>query len=336
MPAERVSGAYEPVGDPMGKLEPLVLPGTAGLSAVFEVLQLNSAAASEITTESLPSPERPKLKLVRTAVISGPSYAGKDALVDILRARHGWPVFDGSEVKFERRGTNSITSIQRKRRDHIGFDRYQAKRFADLKPGDEMWLHQTRLGGIILAAERDRRSEKLVAQSWQMQTEDNPEPLGPIPARSILLWATKEVRENRAVNHANTLADKEGKPRPTRAQVIADLERKQKSEVDSWAPHYRTINIRPNPFSRHLRRKMGAPVYDRFINTSELTIEQVADEVEKVLKSLGAVEVIDPSNNPAEGNLAELPVVTGEPMTYGSTQDAQTTIITDFSNPITP
>lgn len=246
--------------------------------------------------ETPPNPERPRLKLIKVITISGPSFSGKDNVVDILKKRHGWEDYDGEEDGFQRRGTNSGEPIDRARQEHIDFDKKQAQRFADLRPGDEMWIHQTRLGGIILAAEIDRRNEELGKQEWDSQFGNLPtDRIDQIPAVSILLWTSKRVRLKRAVNHARDLAKAKSEPIPKKEQVVHEMRLKELDDTKSWRKRYGTISIGDNPYSRRLQRKNGRPVYKRSIITDNLTLEQVADRVEEMALQLGAAEIINPS-----------------------------------------
>ena len=61
--------------------------------------------ANASSVEKLASPERPRLKLKMSIALTGPESAGKGEVLRILEERHGWKVFDGSEIGFERKGT---------------------------------------------------------------------------------------------------------------------------------------------------------------------------------------------------------------------------------------
>lgn len=263
---------------------------------VIGIEQEQASIPEAFQAESLPSPEKLRLKLKKVAVISGPSFSGKDSVVQILADRHGWSTYDGTIDDFKRRGKGPGTPIERERRAHIEFDNKQAKRFAELKPNDGMWIHQTRLGGIILASEIDKRNAELGRQNWKIQDGEMPEnPVKPIPAVAILLWTSAKVREERAVEHERKLAREEGRPEPTRKHILADMRRKQLDDTRSWRRRFGSINFGSNPFSRYLKRKNDQPVYNRFVITDHKTVEEIADNIEKLLIQLGAAEYISPA-----------------------------------------
>jgi len=308
----------------------LVNDGVGAAISVVEEPEQAAFPTIENAADTLRSPER-RLKLTKIAIISGPSNSGKDAVVKLLAERHGWRIYDGTEDGFERRGTGAGGTIQREREKHLSFDARQAQMFAEAKPGDEMWIHQTRLGGIIKAAQVDIRNRDLGKQNWKMQGIDVEDPIQPIPAESILLWATKRVRQSRAVKQEQSLSEENRLPIPSRDSIIAELTRKEKNEVKGWAPRYKNIRIRPNPFSRHLKRRNGQPVYDKFVDTSKLTIEQTADRIEELLLQTGAAEIIQEPQIIVEMQPNKEFDLNdqghGEPMTYGGTSLSQAPIM---------
>jgi hypothetical protein len=272
--------------------------GGLGIDAAVVAEKRDLTALPSLAHESLHSPERPRLRLLKVAVISGPSFSGKDSVMKILAERHGWHIYDGTEDGFSRRGDEAGTPIERPIEAHVSFDETQAEKFAKLRPGDEKWVHQTRLGGIILASEVDKRNEALGKQNWDMQQGEMPEnPIEPIPAVSILLWTSKRVRLSRAVRHARELAKKEGKPIPKRESVIDEIRKKEADDTRSWRKRFGSIKFDNNPFSRRLARKNGQPVYNRFVITDNLTVEQVADRIENFLIQLGAADIIIPGSD---------------------------------------
>lgn len=251
-------------------------------------------------------PEREKLDLVQTMVIAGPSNAGKTELIRILQERYGWPVFDGSNSGFQRRGEKTtLGPLKKSREKHEEFDAKQALNFRKLKPEDMHTLHQTRLGGIILAEEKDRRGKEIreirLENQWRAQKNKNPRTVpGQIPAISVLLWAKKDVRINRAYESKYRewevdaeQATAEGKPlppKPAKADIVSQMDRKEASDVMIWSRiHRRYVKRGGNPFSRTLARENGGPVYDRWIDTTNLNPEQVADEFVKIGLATSAV-----------------------------------------------
>src|SRR3989344_6624542 len=102
--------------------------------------------------DKLRSPERPRRKLVKTIVISGPSYSGKDTLAAVLGEKYGVKVEDGKE-QFERRIGVETGHMKRNPQLHRRFDLFQASVFQKLTH-EMAGIWQTRLGGIILAEER--------------------------------------------------------------------------------------------------------------------------------------------------------------------------------------
>lgn len=244
------------------------------------------------------NPERLGLKLVKVLVISGPSYSGKDMLADELSRRHGWPVEDG-KGRFERRTGIETGHMRRSLDIHRRFDGFQAKFFRTATPSDAV-IWQTRLGGIILAEERDRRARKIRENLWAKQRgEDRPE-LGMIPAVSVLLWARKDVRTERAYKDAllrweqETAYLPEGaeKPaKPTKAEFEIRIDKRAEGDIENWAPlHPKYVRRGEDPFSRKLKRQHGGPVYDVFIDTSDMTLEEVTDAVELEIVKFGAIE----------------------------------------------
>lgn len=297
----------------------------AAISAVEEPEQAG-LTSTENAADILPSPER-RLRLTKVITISGPSFSGKDSVVRILAERHGWKVYDGTEDGFQRRREGSGEAIGRPRQEHISFDEGQARRFRELNSGDEMWIHQTRLGGIILAAEIDRRNTQLTSQENKMRDGSVPtEKIEQIPAVSILLWTSAKVRQNRAVQHAREKARRDGTPIPTRAHVLAEMKRKELNETKSWRKKYGSVRIGRNPYSRDLRRRNNNAVYNRYIVTDDLTVEQVADRVEEMALQTGAAEIIQEPQTPIEMQpntevvLADESLEAGEPIPYGASQ----------------
>lgn len=251
------------------------------------------------------APEYEGLDLVKTIIIAGPSHSGKDRLMHILHEKYGWPLYDGTEDGFVRRGeSDEIGYKERDADSHKSFDEHQAEIFSGLdKPEAVMKIHQTRLGGIILAEERDKRAAQIEAITtrnlWLVQQGKNPLPVPQeIPAVSVLLWARKDVRETRAYRSAKRLwkeqvqkAMLEGglaPTRPTRPEILARMNEKEARNVADWEPLHKYVEVGKNPFSRTLSRENGGPVYDRFIDTSEMTPEEVAEELVKVAFSTDA------------------------------------------------
>jgi hypothetical protein len=248
--------------------------------------------------------ERDKLDLVKTIIISGPASSGKDSLERILRERYGWPVFESEDYNFERRGENKDQGpLEKDPSQHEDFDAKQARLFRNLKPEGVQKIHQTRLGGIILAQERDNRGreigKKIRKNEWRAQNGKPPLPIPPqIPAISVLLWARKDVRIERAfqsqVNQWTVDAQQalaQGKaipPKPEKGKIQADMEEKEATDVLIWAPIHKYVKAGENPFSRYLTRENGGPVYDRWIDTSDLTPEEVADKFVAIALGTGA------------------------------------------------
>ncbi len=249
-------------------------------------------------SEQSTNPERLKLRLVKLLVISGPSHAGKDAATDELKRRHDWPVEDG-KGRFGRKTGLETGHMQRSPETHRRFDGFQAKTFRTATPDDAM-IWQTRLGGIILAKERDRRAKKIKENLWAIQRGENRPDIEPIPAVSVLLWARKEVRIERAFNAAILAWEEEVAKlpewgeipaRPTKTDIKTRLEEREEGDIRDWAPlHKDYIELGKDPFSRTLQRKNGVPVYDVFIDTSDMSIVEVADAIEREVGKFGAYQ----------------------------------------------
>jgi hypothetical protein len=294
--------------------------------------------SSEVTgqIDKLPSPERPRLRLIKTVALPGPSNSGKDALARILHERHGWPVYDGTSTGFKRRKNSPDQGpIKRSHDAHKEFDKKQGRAFDKLSVNDIHQLHQTRLSGIILAERRDERSREIGRairrNEWLRQQGRNPIPLpADIPAISVLLWARKEVRVERAFEQAlakwqeqqariaagEVVEKHKVLPKPTKSAIEDHIEFRDRQDVLDWAPlHPKYIKPGDNPFNRMLKRPNGGPVYDAFLDNSELTLEETADAFEDILISFGAAEAIeDPEPRNQEPNRHPYD---GEPMAYG-------------------
>lgn len=274
---------------------------------------------AEKAIETPPIPEKPKIRLLKTVAIAGASNTGKDDVVGILKSRHGLPVFDGSSSKFQRRGKSSAQDhIKRARKEHRRFDYEQGVNFDNLSEDSEQKLHQTRLGGIILAERKDKRSRligKTIRRNEWLAQQRKPLEAIPqeIPAISIVLFARKEVRVQRAYNHrmaeyedqqrrilsGEKIADDEPiLQKPTLDSIASDIDDRERKDVLDWAPGHRDyIREGEDPFRRTLKRPNGGPVYDFFIDTSDLTQEEVADRIEEIMLSSGAAEVINPNDH---------------------------------------
>lgn len=249
-----------------------------------------------IASEGLTSPEKPRIKLVKWVIVSGDSYTGKDTLANELKARHGFIVDNGRD-QFERRTGVETGHMIREQIKHIRFDGYQAKRFRKSTPGDaRIW--QTRVGGVILAEERDRRlrerRKRIVDINWAMQKGEIPlPPIEDIPAVSVLIVADRDKRIDRAHQAAVIDAKSESKPIPTREKIEVLMDERSKGDVGDWAPlHSRYIRVGDDPFRRDLRRPNGSPVYDIVIDTTKRNIQEAADYFEQELERFSVLETI--------------------------------------------
>jgi len=244
------------------------------------------------------TPETENFILRKILVISGPSYTGKDIVAEILHDKHGWPIEDGREM-FERRTGVETGHMRRDPSLHRRFDGLQAKFFRRATP-DHACIWQTRLGGIILAEERDRRAKDIQKVQWANQRGADIPKLGVIPAVSVLLWARKDVRVERAYQVAlrkwelDITDQPEGSElpiKPTKTDIESRLDARAKGDVLDWMPlHPKYLKHKRDPFDRKLSRENGGPVYDIFIDTSDLTPEQVAEAIVRESMSLGAIE----------------------------------------------
>lgn len=247
-------------------------------------------------TEPANSPERLRRKLVKTIVISGPSYSGKDTLAAALSERYGARIEDGKE-QFERRTGVETGHMKKNPQLHRRFDLFQASVFQKLT-SEMARIWQTRLGGVILAEERDRRlrerRRRLVEIAWDMQQGKTPKsPLNDIPAVSVLVIADIETRITRASQAAIEDAKTTGKPVPTRDEIAARMNNRASGDIQDWAPlHPRYIKPGRDPFDRKLKRKNGAPVYDVVIDTSNMTVEEEVLFLEQELEKFGAFESV--------------------------------------------
>jgi hypothetical protein len=289
--------------------------------------------------DKLASPERPRLRLLKTVALPGPSNSGKDALARLLHERHGWPVYDGTSSGFKRRKNNPDQGhIKRSKDAHKEFDKKQGRAFDKLSADDTHQLHQTRLSGIILAERRDERSREIGRairkNEWLRQQGRPPHPLpSEIPAMSVLLWARKEVRIERAFEQAlakwqeqqariaagEVVEKHKVLPKPTKSAIEDHIEFRDRQDVLDWAPlHPKYIKPGDNPFNRMLKRPNGGPVYDAFLDNSELTLEETADAFEDILISFGAAE---PITDPEPRNQEPIKHPhDGEPFAYGGEQ----------------
>jgi cytidylate kinase len=273
---------------------------------------------SEIT------PERESLNLVKILVISGRSHTGKDITAEILHDNYGWPVEDGKSI-FERRTGVETGHILRDPLIHKRFDRFQAKFFRTATPADAT-IWQTRLGGIILAEERDRRAKEIQKVQWAKQLGAEVHVPGLIPAVSVLIWARKEVRIDRAYGYAiknweeqmaNPIEGSELPEKPTKSEIESKLDQRSRGDILDWMSlHPKYLRNGRDPFDRKLSRENGGPVYDIFIDTSDKTPEEVVAYLVNEAKKLGAVEEKNSEEVIYNGSEINNPIL-GEPLSAG-------------------
>lgn len=244
------------------------------------------------------TPERENPILRKIIVISGPSYSGKDILAEKLHERYNWPVEDG-KGRFQRRTGIETGHMQRDIELHKKFDRFQARFFRKAKSQNAV-VWQTRLGGIILAEERDRRARAILEFQKARQRGKTVREPGMIPAVSVLLWARKEVRVDRAYAVAMkewervTSGMTEGSElliKPTKAEIEQRIDQRAKGDVGDWIPlHPDFVQEGKDPFDRRLTRQNGGLVYDYIIDTSDRNPDEVADELLRIAEDDGAIE----------------------------------------------
>jgi len=297
----------------------------AGLKETPEKF-LNQKSEAEISSsEILPSPERPRLRLKKSIALTGPESSGKGEVLKILKLRHGWKVFDGSEIGFKRKGTNPETGhIQRSKKQHKAMDKRQAKIFRNLNPDSEHLVDEAKLSGIIKAEQediRDNQIEKINEVNRpriQKGRKDLVKAPDPIPAVTILLWANQETRVNRAYNDAinkyvahfekylmqselimegikipeDDLVPPPPDNPPTKEMIEKHMKDRQYQDTVDWAQdHPDYVKVGKNPYSRYLERpKNRGYVYDRWIDTTNLTPEEVADKFEEFALEMEAAE----------------------------------------------
>jgi hypothetical protein len=300
--------------------------------------------------ETVVIPEKPRYGLRKTAAFAGPAGVGKDAVVNLLKERHGWHVEDGSSYGFKRRRDSSeMGKLGHTQAEHREFDGAQAQYFRQLTAESPKSILQTRLSGIILAEERDKRAVEIIKNRIKRQKTDDIAKIESIPAVSILLTATKPTRVARLFPQAHDawmnqqerlgrgeslredekLIEKE----PTLASVERDMDAKEREVTDlEWAPiHKEYVKVGGNPFNPALERTNRDRIYDIVIPTDGLTIEEVADLVERRLLSRGVIFAIDedpdpepnepeqePSIMPTEAEMGEPIPMRTQPRTFDS------------------
>lgn len=248
----------------------------------------------DISSDVLVSSESLKKRLVKTIVISGPSYSGKDTLAAVLGEKYGVKVEDGKE-QFERRTGVETGHMKRKPEVHRRFDLFQSKIFRKLT-GDMAGIWQTRLGGVILAEERDnrlrQRRKRIVENQWAMQRGEAPLPsLADIPAVSVLVIANDETRLQRAYIAALRDSTESGNAPHTVVEIKRRMDERAQGDVTDWAPlHPKYVKSGQDPFDRNLKRQNGAPIYDIVINTSEMSVEEETFYLEQELEKFDAFE----------------------------------------------
>ena len=291
----------------------------------FTIEEAHEANVSPV--ENLPNPERPRLRLTKTIALTGPESSGKGEVLRILQERHGWKVFDGTQIGFKRKGSGPEKGhIKRSKKQHKAMDRRQARIFKNLKLESEHLIVEAKLAGIIKAEQEDiidnqiDRISELNRPRIQegREEEDLIKTPDPIPAVTILLWATQEVRVKRAYEDANAKYVAHLEKYLEQSQLIMDgvnipedelvpdppdhpptkegieklmKERQYQDTVDWESNHPNYVKKGENPYSRYLKRpKNRGLVYDRWIDTSNLTPEEVADKFEKFALKMGAAE----------------------------------------------
>ncbi len=276
------------------------------MTAIEHDASRDITSVSQSEAELATNPERDRLSLAKTVMISGPSWAGKGLLVEALHERHGWTVYNGKEEFMRRGGGSESSSLRNKLFKQKNFDADQLVKVQGLTV-DETMLYETRLAAHILAEARDVIDQQIHARRRRRQSSEMREPTR-IPAISLLLWAEAEVRYERAYqaalsewqNQQERLNNGEGLregeiilfKEPNRGAVADSVRNRQEKDVLDWSrlkQHRDYIKVGRNPFSRTSVRPNGLLVFDWWIDTSDLTLDQVADRFEDEGPSYGAV-----------------------------------------------
>jgi hypothetical protein len=258
------------------------------------------------TGEMPHTPEQDRLSLVKTVMISGPSWAGKGLLVAELQRRNGWKTYNGKDEFMRRIGATESSSLRSKLSKQKSFDADQLIKVMGLT-AEETMLYETRLAGHILAEARDIIDQQIKARRRRRQTSEMREPTR-IPAVSLNLWAEAEVRYERAyqaeleeyLNQQLRMENGEGLregeaiilKEPSRGAVADSVRERQEKDVLDWSrlkQHRDYIKVGKNPFSRTSVRPNGLLVFDWWIDTSNLNPAQVTNRFEEEGPGYGAV-----------------------------------------------
>lgn len=261
------------------------------------------------------TPEKEKRIPAKTVLVAGESWDGKGILTKGLKELNNWTVYSGKDdfMELERRNGPESTRWRNSFGVQRIFDRYQLNRILQLKPEDAV-LYETRLAGIIYAEAQDIRAEQYLRRQKERQTQPNLPKIEMIPAVSLLLYARLDVRVDRAYNISlinwetamqNPEARLSAPPKPTKAEIKAQLLENQQKDIRVWSrlrQHKNYIWEGGNPFDPNLRRPNGGLVYDWKIDTSDLTPEEIIEKFEMEADAWG---IYLPKNSPKAENSSE-------------------------------